>query len=57
MGKERKWERQKQGTEILKDELLNYLEDASFGSAKYEGFMDSMIKDILLGLQEDLLNR
>ena len=56
MGLEREGTKPLKESLMRKNELLYYLADAKFGSAKYQGFMDCMYQDELNDTREDLLN-
>jgi hypothetical protein len=56
MGIEIEGEKELKRSTIIKKDLLHYLADATFGSPKYQGFMDCMHQDELYDTREDLLN-
>jgi hypothetical protein len=41
---------------VIKEDLLKFLEDATFGSAKYQGIMDCMHQNELNDTREDIIN-
>jgi hypothetical protein len=56
MGIEREGGKELKKSTIIKKDLLHYLADATFGSPKYQGFMDCMHQDELNDTREDLIN-